>query len=60
MQEKRIWTAKNIRKDGRACAVSQEELILNMNEIGYETHLSLNFPFKFGGIIPILLKNKPV
>ena len=41
------------------CAVSQAERILNMCEIGYDIHISLNFSFKFGGIIPILLNIKP-
>ena len=45
---------------GLTCAVSQAERILNMCEIGYEIHLSLNFSFKFGGIILILLNIKPV
>ena len=42
------------------CAVSQAEHILNMCEIGYEIHISLNFSFKFGGIIVILFNIKPV
>ena len=42
------------------CAVSQAEHILNMCEIGYEIHILLNFSFKFGGIILILFKIKPV
>ena len=42
------------------CAVSQAERILNMCEIGYEIHISLNFSFKFGGIILILFNMKPV
>ena len=42
------------------CAVSQAYRILNMCEIGYEILTSLNFSFKFGGIILILFNNKPV
>ena len=42
------------------CAVSLAERILNMSEIGYEIHTSLNFSFKFGGIILILFNIKPV
>ena len=42
------------------CAVSQEERILNMCEIGYEIHISLNSSFKFGETILILLNIKPV
>ena len=47
VQEERIWKTKDIRRDGRECAVSQAEHILNMYEIGYEIHISLNFSFKF-------------
>ena len=108
VQEKKIWMAKNIRRDGRAClqknlarpkeifttnksgnpdssnnslvhpwetldkeilqattrsghnsrgqakmqtklmcAMSQAECILDMSEIGYEIHISLNFSFQF-------------
>ena len=43
----------------KMCAVSQAERILNMCEIGYEIHISLNFSFKFGGIILILFNIKP-
>ena len=43
-----------------ACAVSHTERILSMCEIGYEIHISLNFSFKFGGIIFILLNIKHV
>ena len=42
------------------CAVSQAERILNMCEIGYEIHTSLNFSFKFGGVIHILFNINPV
>ena len=42
------------------CAMSQAERILNIFEIGYEIHISLNFSFRFGGIILILLNIKPV
>ena len=42
------------------CVVSQTERILNICEIGYEIHQSLNFSFKLGGIILILLNIKPV
>ena len=42
------------------CAVSQAERILIMCEIGYEIHNSLNFSFKFSGIIHILFNIKPV
>ena len=33
------------------CAVSQAERILNMREVGYEIHISLNVSFKFGALI---------
>ena len=39
--------------------VSQAERILNMCEIGYEIHISLNFLLKYGGIILILFNIKP-
>ena len=39
---------------------SQVERILNICEIGHEIHISLNFSFKFGGIILILLNIRPV
>ena len=39
------------------CAVSQAEC-LNMCEIGYEIHTSLNFSMKFGGIILIYFNIK--
>ena len=42
------------------CALSQEERILNIFEIGYEIHMSLNFSFCFGGIILILFNIRPV
>ena len=46
------------------CAVSRARHILNMCEIRYENHISLNFSFKFGGIILeewiILFNIKPV
>ena len=32
---------------------------MNILEIGYDIHISLNFSFKFGGIILILLYIKP-
>ena len=47
---------------GRGLAKAQSELmslterILNMCVIGYEIHISLNFLFKFGGIIIILME----
>ena len=36
------------------------ERIFNIFEIGYEIHISLNFSFKFCGIIFILFNIKPV
>ena len=42
------------------CAVSQAECILKMCEIGYIIHISLNFSFKFGGLVLILFNVKPV
>ena len=42
------------------CAVSQAERMLNMCEIGYIIHISLNFSFYLGGIILILSNIKPV
>ena len=42
------------------CAVSQAERILNIFYIDYEMHISLNFSFKFGGIIVIMFNIKPV
>ena len=42
------------------CAVSQAVCILNIGEIGYEIHISLNFSFIFEGIILILFNIKPV
>ena len=42
------------------CAMSQAERIFNMCEIGYGIHISLNFSFKFGGIILILFDIKLV
>ena len=50
--------AEDKRKHKVTCAVSQVEHILNMCEIGYEIHISLNFPFKFEGIILILFSIK--
>ena len=41
------------------CAVAQVKRILNMCEIGYEIHISLNFSIKFVGIILILFSIKP-
>ena len=41
------------------CAVSQAEHTLSMYEISYDMHTYLNFTFKFGGIILILLNIKP-
>ena len=41
-------------------AVSQAEHILNMCEIGYEIHISLNFSLKFGVVVLILFNIKPV
>ena len=43
-----------------ASVVSQAECILNMCEIVYEIHISLNSSFKFGGLILILFSIKPV
>ena len=40
------------------CAVFQAEYIFKLCEIGYEIHISLNFLFKFGGIILILFSIK--
>ena len=40
-------------------AMSQVEHIMNMSEIGYEIHISLNFSLKFGGIIPVLFNIMP-
>ena len=42
------------------CAVSQTGRILNMREIGFEIHISLNFSFTFGGMILTLFNMKPV
>ena len=42
------------------CAVPQVERILDMCEISYEIHISLNFSFIFGGIILILFDIKPL
>ena len=41
------------------CAVSQEERVLNICEIGYEIHVSLNCSFKLGVVILILFNIKP-
>ena len=51
----RIWEELEYRID--MCRVSG---ILNIFEIGYEIHISLNFSFKFGGIILILINIKSV
>ena len=50
----RSWSAK------LTCAMSQTECILNIFEIGYEIHISLNFSFKFGELILILFDIKAV
>ena len=42
------------------CAVYQAERIFHMCEIGYEILISLNFSFKFGGLILILFNIEPV
>ena len=42
------------------CVVSKAERILNIYVIGFEIHISLNFSFKFVGIIVILFIIKPV
>ena len=42
------------------CAVSQSGRILNMHEIGYAIHISVNFLLKLEGIILILFIIKPV
>ena len=53
VQEKRIWTELT-------CAVSLAGRILNMCQIGYDIHISLNFSFEFGGIILMLFIIMPV
>ena len=43
-----------------ACDVYQAERILNIYEIGYEIHISLNFLFIFGVKMLIMFNIKPV
>ena len=54
---RRVWESWST---GLACAVSQAVRMLNISEIGYEIRISLNFSFKFRGIILILFKIWPV
>ena len=49
-----------VKRTELTCAVSLAGRILNICEIGKEIYISLNFSFKFGGIIPMMFIIKPV